>query len=59
MKGRSKSHSARALLPEVRLDQQYASGTGPSAYRSGWASACSSSGRRYMAAVSSPVIRTV
>lgn len=46
MKGSSSSHRARAPFPEVRLDQQYASGTGPSSYRSGWDSASSSSGRR-------------
>ncbi len=59
MNGRSSSHRAREALPEVRLHHTYASGTGLPRWSPGRDSASASSARRYTAAVSSPVIRTV
>lgn len=59
MKGSSTSHRARLPLPEVRLHQTYASGTGPPRWAPGLDSASASPARRKTAAVSSPVIRTV
>ena len=46
MKGSSSSHRARVLLPDVSLDQTYASGTGRSWYRSGCSAASTSSAQR-------------